>query len=323
MPHIENPLVTIIIPVYNGSKYLSQAIDSALAQTYKNIEVLVINDGSIDNGATEAIAKSYGNKIIYIYKPNGGVSSALNLGIKEMKGSFVSWLSHDDLYLPNKIEHQMSFIINLAREKKLDIENCVVYSPIMVVNSEGKFITKSHSLSMTIQDPTYVFSNLIGFNLCGCASLIPRKIFEKIGVFDEKLLTVQDADFWYRILFTGHSYYYDNTYLVKNRRHQGQTSHIMKDEWIKEIDAFQSALIKKIQANEFLSNINVFLGLAKFLYIKGVPTTMPLIKKTLKDNTSNWEYIFSIYPRLLYWKFYRFCRNILKNIYNKVILGLR
>lgn len=323
MPYIENPLVTIIIPVYNGSNYLAQAIDSALAQTYRNVEILVINDGSKDNGATEAVAKSYGDKIRYISKPNGGVSSALNLGIKEMKGSFASWLSHDDLYLPNKIEHQMSFITNLSKEKNLNIEECVVYSPIMVVNSEGKFITKSHSLFKTIQDPTYVFSNLIGFNLCGCASLIPKNIFEKIGVFDEKLLTVQDADFWYRILLTGHSYYYDNTHLVKNRRHKGQTSHVMKDEWIKEIDSFQSSLIKKMQENESLSKINVFLGLAKFLYIKGIPTTMPLIKKTLKDNTSNLEYIFSICPRLLYWKFCRHCRNILKIIYNKVILGLR
>ena len=82
------PLVSIVIPVYNGSNFLREAIESALNQTYKNIEVLVINDGSNDNNKTEIICKSYGNKIRYFYKENGGVASALNLGINEAKGSF-------------------------------------------------------------------------------------------------------------------------------------------------------------------------------------------------------------------------------------------
>ncbi|MDD4547058.1 MAG: glycosyltransferase family A protein, partial [Oscillospiraceae bacterium] len=95
-----NPLVSIVIPVYNGSNYLAEAVDSALAQTYKNIEIVVVNDGSNDEGATEKVAKSYGDKIRYFSKENGGVSSALNLGIENMKGDYFSWLSHDDLYKP-------------------------------------------------------------------------------------------------------------------------------------------------------------------------------------------------------------------------------
>ena len=63
-----SPLVSIVIPVYNGSNYMREAIDSALAQTYENIEVIVVNDGSRDDGATELIAKEYGNRIRYIYK---------------------------------------------------------------------------------------------------------------------------------------------------------------------------------------------------------------------------------------------------------------
>src|SRR5512138_2643726 len=102
------PLVSIIMPVYNGSNYLKLAIDSALAQTYNNIEIIVINDGSNDNGSTEAIAKSYGDKITYLSKENGGVATALNLGIKHSRGEYVSWLSHDDMYFENKIERQMA-----------------------------------------------------------------------------------------------------------------------------------------------------------------------------------------------------------------------
>ena len=105
---MKNPKVSIIIPVYNGEMYIKEAIDSALAQTYKNFEVIVVNDGSSDK--TDEICKSYGSKIRYFKKENGGVSTALNLGIKKMNGEYFSWLSHDDLYLPNKIKEQINYL---------------------------------------------------------------------------------------------------------------------------------------------------------------------------------------------------------------------
>ena len=81
-----SPLVSIVIPVYNGSNYLAEAIDSALAQTYPNIEILVINDGSKDDGATKNLALSYGDKIRYFEKENGEVATALNFGIEKLNG---------------------------------------------------------------------------------------------------------------------------------------------------------------------------------------------------------------------------------------------
>ena len=105
-----NPKVSIIIPVYKGKDFMREAIDSALAQTYKNIEIIVVNDGSDDNGVTKKIAESYGNKIRYFEKENGGVSTALNLAIDNMTGDYFSWLSHDDRYYPNKIESQIKYL---------------------------------------------------------------------------------------------------------------------------------------------------------------------------------------------------------------------
>src|SRR5437763_2510564 len=102
------PRVSIVIPVYNGANYLAEAIDSALAQM--DSEVIVVNDGSTDGGATEAIALRYGDRIRYIAKPNGGVSSALNRGIAEMRGEYFCWLSHDDRYLPLKTARQLAFL---------------------------------------------------------------------------------------------------------------------------------------------------------------------------------------------------------------------
>jgi len=81
--HSNLPLVSIIIPVYNGSNYLRNAIESALAQTYENFEVIVINDGSKDSGRSAAIAKEFAGRIRYFEKPNGGVASALNLGSRK------------------------------------------------------------------------------------------------------------------------------------------------------------------------------------------------------------------------------------------------
>ena len=75
------PKISIVIPAYKAANYLAEAIDSALAQTYSNVEIIVVNDGSPDDGATAAVAKSYGDKIRYFEKENGGSSSALNRGI--------------------------------------------------------------------------------------------------------------------------------------------------------------------------------------------------------------------------------------------------
>ena len=110
------PKISIVIPAYNASNYLAEAIDSALSQTYKNVEIIVVNDGSPDDGATAKVAAKYGDKIRYFEKPNGGSASALNVGIANMTGEWFSWLSHDDLYEPKKLEKQIEYInsLNLA-----------------------------------------------------------------------------------------------------------------------------------------------------------------------------------------------------------------
>lgn len=117
----KSPKVSIIIPVYNGADYLEKAIDSALNQSYTNLEVIVVNDGSNDDGKTAEIAKSYGKRIVYIEKENGGVSSALNCGIAKMTGDYFSWLSHDDEYWKEKIERQVAILRKNKNKKMLTL----------------------------------------------------------------------------------------------------------------------------------------------------------------------------------------------------------
>jgi glycosyltransferase involved in cell wall biosynthesis len=188
-----NPLVSIIIPVYNGSNYLREAIDSALAQTYKNIEILVVNDGSTDG--TEEIAKSYGSKIRYFSKENGGTSTALNLGIKQMYGEYFSWLSHDDLYYPHKIERSVEEL------SKLENKNTIIITEVEVIDKDYNKIFTTTYLEHVNEYPSREHSNLypvIYDRTHGCTHLISKVVFDTVGLFDEKCLVAHDFEFYYR-----------------------------------------------------------------------------------------------------------------------------
>ncbi len=212
-----NPKVSIIIPVYNGSNYLSEAIDSALAQTYNNIEIIVVNDGSGDNGATEKTALKYGSKIIYFSKPNGGVASALNMGIEKMNGEFFSWLSHDDLYYPDKVEKSLKYIRK---------ENQIAYSDFEQVDEKLRFL-KSYRLKGMKNEKfmEYLLKHSI---LHGCSLLIPKEAFLINGTFNEKLITVQDYEMWFRLL-KNYEFVHVPKVLVKSRTHEEQGSRILVD----------------------------------------------------------------------------------------------
>lgn len=213
-----NPLVSIVIPVYNGSNYLREAIDSALSQTYKNIEVIVINDGSCDNGATEEIALSYGDRIRYFYKENGGVATALNLAINEMKGEYFSWLSHDDLYYPNKVERQ---ILELSKNQE---KTAVVFSAYDFFNEDSKMIDHVlPHLTYPIENLTNSVFSVLNLLVFGCSLLIHKSQFKRVGCFDESLLCVQDYDLWFKMFRYQRIIYIDEPLTIR-RLHGEQGS---------------------------------------------------------------------------------------------------
>ena len=224
------PKVTIIIPVYNGSNFLSEAIDSALAQTYHNCEILVINDGSKDGGASEKIALSYGDKIRYYVKENGGVSSALNFAFEKMTGEWFSWLSHDDLYYPDKIEKQISFINELLVENSnLNLAKITVRSATESIDKNGKVIkTPNYKDIPKYEKPIdTILNNISNYRLSGCSFLLPAACIDDIGGFNESIRTVSDVEYWYRLLFAGYEFYcLSDDILVRNRSHGKQVGKI-------------------------------------------------------------------------------------------------
>ena len=99
----------------NGADYLDQAIESVLAQTWQDYEIIVVNDGSTDGGAARSLVSRYGDRICYVEQENKGVAGALNAGIVAMRGELFVWLSHDDLFKPEKLERQIALYDRLRR----------------------------------------------------------------------------------------------------------------------------------------------------------------------------------------------------------------
>jgi glycosyltransferase involved in cell wall biosynthesis len=206
------PPVSIVIPVYNGSDYLREAIDSALAQTYRDVEVLVVNDGSDDGGRTEATALSYGNGIRYFRKENGGVASALNLGIRKMKTAYFSWLSHDDIYLPRKVEREVAVLEEYGRD-------AVAYSDYEVIDAFSRHVEVFRAGRLSA--PQFRMLLITDTPVNGCTVLVPRGCFEQAGLFDERLKAAQDYDMWFRIA-RRYPFLHVPEVLLRSRIHAGQ-----------------------------------------------------------------------------------------------------
>ena len=243
------PLVTIIIPVYNGEKYVKYAIESALGQTYKNIEILVINDGSIDN--SDAIIKPYTDRVRYIKKENGGVSSALNMALHEMKGVWLSWLSHDDMYLPSKIEKQVMRLNEILEENPdCNIEEYVLSCQDRRIDEKGQILPRGVSVHPEYTDKyDLVSKEICNYTIGGCTVLAAKSAYEKMGGFDEANRTISDADMWFKLMLSGYKFDFCNEQLVEARYHKDMVS--VKRSGLVDIekDNFYAESIKKIRDN--------------------------------------------------------------------------
>ncbi len=183
------PFVSVIIPTFNRARYISKSIDSVLNQTYKNFEVIVVDDGSTDN--TENVIKKYGNQVQYCYKKNGGVASARNLGIKSAKGTYIAFLDSDDFWEKDKLRLQMELA---GSEPDVGL----VYSDIYIFNEHGIIETKKERVKNFHRG--YVFKELFVKPFIPTCSVIAKKeCFEDVGLFDEKFNGGEDGDMWLRI----------------------------------------------------------------------------------------------------------------------------
>lgn len=193
---MENELVSVIIPTYNREKMVGNAIKSVLNQTYKNIEVIVVDDGSKDN--TQEVIKSIGdNRIRYIrLEKNGGVSRARNIGINEAKGSFIAFQDSDDVWYTNKLYEEM-------KEMQSD-ENCqMVFCKYECKTGIYRVVPAEDNFSLDIGKDG-LLKSLLGGNKIGMPTvLLKREILKKTGVFNETLCTLEDWELFLRITREG------------------------------------------------------------------------------------------------------------------------
>lgn len=206
--------VTILIPVYNGGPFLTQAIESALAQSWPAIEVLVIDDGSDDDGHTERVCRSFGTRVRYLHRENGGVGAALNTGIAAMSGRYLTWLSHDDLYDPRKVEVQMKVL-------ETQPEQCVIFGDYATIGEDGAVIAEIETGSGYRSDQP-LWAILEG-RINGCTVLLDRALLERHGGFDIGLPTTQDYELWWRLALH-YPFVHVPGALVRHRVHEGQGS---------------------------------------------------------------------------------------------------
>ncbi len=187
---------SIIVPSYNASAYVKDAVDSALAQTYKDTEVIVVDDGSTDN--TKQVLEPYirGNKIKYIYQANKGLSGARNTGIKAAKGEYIALLDADDLFLPEKMEKQVA---HLESNPECDVSYCDLYH---FNDGEPDVLLKLDYRYYSGKD---VLPNLLRSSFIAPVTVVFRKsVFDKFGLFDEKMRQyAEDLEFWLRLSYEG------------------------------------------------------------------------------------------------------------------------
>ncbi len=189
---MNTPVVSVVIATYNKADTIRAAIDSVLNQTYRNFEVLVVDDGSTDETAPRI--RDYGDKIRYLPKKNGGTGSTRNLGIEQARGEYVAFLDGDDLWLPQKLELQVAAF---EREPGLSAVQCSAH----YVDPELNVLETRHCSpgQDTLLD-FLLFRNLPAFASC---VMIRKQVLNRIGKFGLDLVILSDWDMACRIAKTG------------------------------------------------------------------------------------------------------------------------
>jgi glycosyltransferase involved in cell wall biosynthesis len=220
--------VSIILACYNGARWIGKAIESILTQTYKDFEILIIDDGSTDN--SKKIVNSYfDQRVRYFYQRNRGFSAAVNRGIKESRGNLIGFIGQDDLWMPNKLELQIKYF---SEHKYVDL----VYSDFYSFNSKDRIIRIIKGASNDFSSKQEIVMQLFLGNFIGFETvLLKKKCFDEIGLLDERMVAFSDHDIWLRIAGSFKIGYLALP-LVKKREHKSQLSNakeiVMRDEFL-------------------------------------------------------------------------------------------
>lgn len=190
----ERVAVSVVIPAYNAAWCVARAVDSVLAQYFRDYELIVVNDGSSDN--TAGVLSVYGDKLRVLDKPNGGLSSARNAGIRAARGHYVAFLDADDRWLPDKLAQQVALMT-----ERPELAFCSTAA--LLEDPDGMPLGEWRCGNRSISALEGIFSANAYVAGSGSAVLVRMDALEKAGGFDESLRSLEDIDMWMRLSAIG------------------------------------------------------------------------------------------------------------------------
>ncbi len=258
-------LVSVIIPVYNSAQFLKQSLESVINQTYQNIEIICVNDGSTDKSLE--ILKQYSDKIIIISQENHGLASALNLGISKMKGDWFKWFSPDDVMYP--------YTIQTLVDKAKNNSNTILYSNWEIIDENGKKLrefqeSNYNELSNFEYNIRLLDGQLINVN----TALIPSSLFEKNSIRELADHVAMDYDFFLSsALLCDTKFHLISKPLIKYRIHSNQLSHKNISKTMKYISKIKNEILIQLDDSMRIKYVNE---------LKKYQKTKPIKQKILK-----------------------------------------
>ncbi len=207
------PNISVCIPTYNREHLLKETLDSVFAQTYRDFEVVIVDDGSTDG--TKQMLERNGYDVRYHWQENAGDANARNKLIEIASGRYISFLDSDDLLYPDALEKMMQAMPQGA-------EDIVVYGPYVSIDEHGNILRKSKKKLFNGRITRHLFENIL---IHSCGSLFPKKILVEAGCFDVSLSVCSDYDLWLR-LSLDYDFISINKPVFKRRRHCGNLSRV-------------------------------------------------------------------------------------------------
>lgn len=205
-------MISIVIPLYNKERSIITTLESVLAQTYADYEVIVVDDGSTDNSlrvVRERISELGTERVRVIHKENGGVSSARNRGIEEAQGEYIALLDGDDIWDKEYLAEQVKMIH--------EFPDAVMWGINFAETNNGQLVRKLETGLPNgyrgYVENYFEMKERISDLFCSSSVVIQREVFDKVGMFDERIKYAEDTDMWWRIIAT-HKVAFDDKYMV-------------------------------------------------------------------------------------------------------------
>lgn len=259
-------LVSIIMPTYNRAHLIADSVSSVLEQTYLNLEIIVVDDGSTDN-TPEVMAGFSDSRLRYIRQPNRGRSNARNHALSLASGEYVTFLDSDDLYVPKKVEIQVDYLKNHPGTG-------MVYTSAYCIDEKGEMLEHNYEASVSgLIYPYIAFFTPVTITLPTVMTY--RQIIDRVGGFDEKMHRFEDTDMWRRIskycridampvktcLLRTHG---DNSLLSQNPQHIGSALDYYATKILSEDAEFDINMRRKGLMGLYLYYAHAFMSVPQF-----------------------------------------------------------